>query len=117
MRRKKKWTDAEVEKLRSMVGKHSQDQIAQELGRPRGSVATKAHELNLSLVFHRLRQKPASMDPGPVGMGRRWDGTFWLVSLLSAWRATALRYRRKTGRLGRGGPRDVAIADHAQGNI
>jgi len=33
MRRKKRWTDAEVEKLRSMVGKHSQDQIAQELGR------------------------------------------------------------------------------------
>ncbi len=66
MRRKKRWTDAEVEKLRSMVGKHSQDQIAQELGRPRGSVSTKAHELNLSLVFHR-RQKPASMDPAQQG--------------------------------------------------
>jgi len=48
MRRKKRWTDAEVEKLRSMVGKHSQDQIAQGLGRPRGSVSTKASELNLS---------------------------------------------------------------------
>ena len=96
MRRKKRWTDAEVEKLRSMVGKHSQDQIAQELGRPRGSVSTKAHELNLSLVFHR-RQKPASMDPGPAGMGRRWGGTFWLVLLLSAWRAAALRYRTRRG--------------------
>jgi len=77
MRRKKRWTDAEVEKLRSMVGKHSQDQIAQELGRPRGSVSTKARELNLSLVFHRRRQKPA---------------TSWL-----AWRAAALRYRTRWG--------------------
>ena len=82
MRRKKKWTDAEVVKLRSMVGKHSQDQIAQELGRPRGSVATKAHELNLSLVFHRRRQNPATMDPGPVGMVRRWDG--YLLASLAA---------------------------------
>jgi hypothetical protein len=68
MRRKKRWTDAEVEKLRSMVGKHSQDQIAQELGRPRGSVSTKARELKISLAFHRRRQKPASVDPGPAGM-------------------------------------------------
>jgi hypothetical protein len=97
MRRKKRWTDAEVEKLRSMVGKRSQDQIAQELGRPRGSVSTKASELNLSLVFHRPRQKPASMDPGPAGMGRRWGGTFWLVLLLSVWRAAALRYRTRWG--------------------
>src|SRR5258708_8359320 len=95
MRRKKKWTDAEVVKLRSMVGKHSQDQIAQELGRPRGSVSTKASELNLSLVFHRRRQSPA--DPGPAGMGRRWGGTFWLVLLLSACRAPALRYRTPSG--------------------
>ena len=97
MRRKKRWTDAEVEKLRSMVGKHSQDQIAQELGRPRGSIATKTSELNLSLGFHRRRQIPASMDPGPAGMGRRWGGTFWLVLLLSAWRAAALRYRTRRG--------------------
>jgi hypothetical protein len=67
MRRKKRWTDAEVEKLRSMVGKHAQDQIAQELGRPRGSVATKARELKLSLVFHRRRQNPASVDSGSAG--------------------------------------------------
>ena len=33
---------AEFEKLRSMVGKHPQDRIAQDLGRPRGSVASKA---------------------------------------------------------------------------
>src|SRR5712672_2300217 len=80
MCRKKRWTDAEVEKLRSMVGKHSQDQIAQELGRPRGSVSTKAHELNLSLVFHRRRQKPASMNPGPAGMGRTM-GRYLLAGL------------------------------------
>ena len=77
MRRKKRWTDAEVEKLKSMVGKHSQDQIAQELGRPRGSVSTKASELNLSLVFHRRRQKPASMDLDPA----RMDLTSWIMRL------------------------------------
>jgi len=27
MRRKKRWTDAEVEQLRSMVGKHSQGEL------------------------------------------------------------------------------------------
>jgi len=69
MRRKKRWTDAEVEKLRSMIGKHSQDQIAEELGRPRGSVATKAYDLKVSLSYHRRRPQPGSMDhPGPAGM-------------------------------------------------
>jgi hypothetical protein len=67
-KRWKRWTDAEVEKLRSMAGNRSLDQIAQELGRPRGSVATKARELKISLAFHRRRQKPASVDPGPAGM-------------------------------------------------
>src|SRR5258708_35289742 len=98
MRRKKRWTDAEVEKLRSMVGKHSQDQIAQELGRPRGSVATKAHELNLSLVFHRFRQNPASMDPGPVGAGGRRRAPFFLSCSNGAWRvriyAFGVKHRR-----------------------
>jgi hypothetical protein len=68
MRKKTRWTDAEVEKLRSMIGKHPRDRIAQELGRPPGSVATKARELKMSLAFHRHRQKSASMDPGPAGM-------------------------------------------------
>jgi hypothetical protein len=67
MRRKKRWTDAEVEKLKSMAGKRPSDQIAQELGRPRGSVSTKARELKMSLVFHRRRQQPASVEPGPAG--------------------------------------------------
>jgi hypothetical protein len=73
MRRKKRWTDAEVEKLKSMAGKHSQDQIAQELGRPRGSVSTKARELKISLSFHRRRQQLGSMDPGPAGMASPAD--------------------------------------------
>jgi len=67
MRKKTRWTDAEVEKLRSMIGKHPRDQIAQELGRPPGSVATKARELKMSLAFRRRRQ-PASVDSGPAGM-------------------------------------------------
>ena len=69
MRRlKTRWTDADVEKLRSMVGKHPQDRIAQDLGRPRGSVASKARELKISLSFHRRRTKLATVDPGPARM-------------------------------------------------
>jgi len=64
----KRWTDAEVDKLKSMAGKHSVLQIAQELARPRGSVSTKAHELKMSLAFHRHRSKPVNLDPGPAGM-------------------------------------------------
>jgi len=73
MRRKKSWTDAEVGKLRSMVGKRPLDQIAQELGRPRGSVSTKARELKISLSYHRRRQQPASVEPesGDQEKGRR----------------------------------------------
>jgi hypothetical protein len=67
MRRKKSWTDAEVEKLRSMVGKRPSDQIAQELGRPRGSVSTKARELKISLSYHRRRQQPALAELGTAG--------------------------------------------------
>ena len=56
------WTDAEVEKLRSIAGKRSLNQIAQELGRPRGSVATKAHELKISLGYHRRQERTASAE-------------------------------------------------------
>jgi hypothetical protein len=61
------WTEGEVEKLRSMAGNRSIDQIAKELGRPRGSVATKAHGLKISVSYHRRRRKPTSVDPGPAG--------------------------------------------------
>jgi len=67
MRRKKSWTDAEVGNLRSMAGRRPLDQIAQELGRPRGSISTKARELKISLSFHRRRQQPASVEPRPAG--------------------------------------------------
>jgi hypothetical protein len=68
MRMRRYWTDAEVEKLRSMAGNCSLDQIAQKLGRPRGSVATKAHDLKVSLSYHRRRPEPGSMDPAPAGV-------------------------------------------------
>ena len=68
MRVRKPWTDAEVEKLRSLAGKQSRDQIAQELGRPPASVTSKASHLKVSLAFHRRRQQPANLDPGPAGM-------------------------------------------------
>jgi hypothetical protein len=73
MRMRRYWTDAEVEKLRSMAGNCSLDQIAQKLGRPRGSVATKAHDLKVSLSYHRRRPEPGSMDPAPAGWTLRAD--------------------------------------------
>jgi hypothetical protein len=68
MRQRHPWTDAEIKKLRSMAGNRSLDEIAQGLGRPRGSVSHKAHNLKLSLGYHRRRQTPASTDAGPAGM-------------------------------------------------
>jgi hypothetical protein len=68
MQQRHHWTDAEIDKLRSLAGNRSRDEIAQELGRPRGSVSHKAHNLKLSLGYHRRRKKPASTDPGPAGM-------------------------------------------------
>jgi hypothetical protein len=68
MRVRKPWTDAEVEKLRSLAGKYSLDQMAQALGHPPAGVTKKAADLKISLAFHRRRQKPASVDPGPAGM-------------------------------------------------
>jgi hypothetical protein len=76
MRRKKRWTDAEVQKLISMVGNRSLGQIAQELERPRGSVSTKARELGLSLVVRResasiARRRSRQATP----KGRQHDAT------------------------------------------
>ena len=63
------WTDAEVEKLRSLAGRGPLGQIAQELGRPPGSVEAKARELKISLSHHRRHQRPASTSPGAEGYG------------------------------------------------
>jgi hypothetical protein len=52
-RTRRYWSDAEIEILRSVAGKLSLDQIAKQLKRPVGSIATKAHELRLSLSYRR----------------------------------------------------------------
>ena len=54
---RKYWSDAELEKLRSLAGNRTLIEIAQELGHPRGSVATKAHQLKISLRYLRRRQQ------------------------------------------------------------
>jgi hypothetical protein len=55
---RKYWNDAELQKLRSLAGKRTLNEIAQELGHPRGSVATKAYQLKISLRYLRRRQSP-----------------------------------------------------------
>jgi hypothetical protein len=67
MRRKIKWTEADAEKLRSMAGNRPIDEIAQELARPQGSVSRRAHQLNMSLAFHRHRENPPAQ-PRPQGL-------------------------------------------------
>jgi hypothetical protein len=56
-RKHQHWSDAELEKLRSLAGNRPADEIAQELGRPRRSVTTKAHRLKVSLGYVRRRQQ------------------------------------------------------------
>ena len=45
----RRWTANDIEKLRRLAGKFSAAEIAAELGRTRGSLAVKAHELKISL--------------------------------------------------------------------
>jgi hypothetical protein len=63
--RRKRWTDAEVEKLRSLAGKYPTEQIAQMLQHPPAAVVKMAHHLKISLGFYRHRQPAASVDLGP----------------------------------------------------
>jgi len=64
---RRSWTDAETEKLRSLAGNRTIDEIARELGHPRGSVASKAHQINVSLRCLGRRQQRELRDPGPAG--------------------------------------------------
>jgi hypothetical protein len=59
---RRRWTAEEVDKLRSMARKYPPAQIATEIGRPLGSVKTKASDLDISLRTSR-RQRP-TVDPG-----------------------------------------------------
>jgi len=57
------WSEADVEKLRSLAGSRTIDDIARELRHPRGSVATKAYQLKLSLrVLGRRQQQNRGAD-------------------------------------------------------
>ena len=54
--------------LRSMAGKCSTAQIAQELGRTLGSVKTKGNDMTISLRFDRPPQEPKSKDRRPTSV-------------------------------------------------
>ena len=57
----RRWTANEIEKLRRLAGKRRPAEIATELGRTRGSLAVKAHELKISLrVVEGRSEKPDS---------------------------------------------------------
>jgi hypothetical protein len=70
MNARKRWTEAEVAKLKSMAGNYSVEEIAQEVGRGISATVMKAHELQVSL---RMKPKQRSRDVdsverGPAGM-------------------------------------------------
>jgi hypothetical protein len=67
---KKRWTEAEVAKLKGMAGNYPVKEIAQEIGRGTSATVMKAHDLRVSL---RMQPKPESrhdvgIESGPAGM-------------------------------------------------
>jgi hypothetical protein len=52
---RKRWSEAEVAKLKSMAGKYPVQEIANELGRGIAATIMKAHDLRVSL---RMQPKP-----------------------------------------------------------
>jgi hypothetical protein len=57
---KKRWTEAEVAKLKSMAGNYPVEQIAQEIGRGISATVMKAHDLRVSLRMHPKPERPAT---------------------------------------------------------
>jgi hypothetical protein len=57
----RRWNSDDIEKLRRLAGTRSAAEIASELGRTRGSVTVKAHQLKLS-----LRSEPRLLDDKPL---------------------------------------------------
>jgi hypothetical protein len=63
---RRRWTDEDVAKLKSMAKKYPSAQIASEIGRGMPSLRTKAHELAISLRMDRRQQQ--TIDPGASGL-------------------------------------------------
>ena len=63
---RRRWTDQDVAKLKSMAQKYPSAQIASEIGRGMASVRTKAHELAISLRMDRRQRQ--TIDPGASGL-------------------------------------------------
>jgi hypothetical protein len=63
---RRRWTDEDVAKLKSMAKKYPSKQIASEIGRGTGSIRTKAHELSISLRVNRPQRETG--DPGASGL-------------------------------------------------
>jgi hypothetical protein len=59
---RRRWTDQDVAKLKSMAQKYPSAQIASEIGRGMSSIRTKAHELAISLRMDRRQRQ--TIDPG-----------------------------------------------------
>jgi hypothetical protein len=65
-----RWTETDLEKLRSFAGKYPTAAIAAELGRGRSSVAVKAHRLCISLRVNDDRLKVREGGQLPVHLHR-----------------------------------------------
>jgi hypothetical protein len=68
VRIRKRWTDEDIAKLRSMAGDYPTAQIAQELGRGLSATVMKAHQLQLSLRWKSDAVTRGRSEPGPAGI-------------------------------------------------
>jgi hypothetical protein len=65
---RRRWATEDIENLKRLAGKRPVTEIASELGRSRGSVAVKAHELRISLKVESnsaLRHSQSSVEAVP----------------------------------------------------
>jgi hypothetical protein len=62
--RKRKWTDYDISKLKSLASKLPVRDIAAELGRSPGAIILKSHQLRLSLRCPRAEQHAAEVPAG-----------------------------------------------------
>jgi hypothetical protein len=66
----KRWTDQDIETLKSMARSYPAHRIAEMIDRPLGGIVFKAHELNIALR-HRgeISDQMSGADPGVAGFG------------------------------------------------
>ena len=60
-----KWTDDQIDKLKSLAGKVPAQEIAAELGRTSGSLAVQASKVKIPLRYRLATKNPSRAPPAP----------------------------------------------------